>query len=126
MPSQFDNLFAAAGLPHLLEQFGVACAYLPKPRANQSPRDIRAICRYEEPAAEEEDTGDRQKELLWVSCRRDCSAGIDAPALGDALLRHGVDAADSPWSFQGEVRNESPGSWELLFARNRPRRYGPN
>jgi len=45
--------------------------------------------------------------------------------LGDSLLRTELDDEDSLWSFQGEVRNESSVSWELLFARLRPRRYGP-
>ena len=36
-----------------------------------------------------------------------------------------VDGETAPWGFQGEIRNITAGSWELLFARLRPRRYGP-
>jgi len=73
----------------------------------------------------EDETTERVQERMWVAAWRDVMRGIDAPELGDSLLRAELDDEDSPWSFQGEVRNESSVAWELLFARLRPRRYGP-
>jgi hypothetical protein len=73
---------------------------------------------------QEDETTEKRKERLWLAVSRDSLEGIDTPQLGDSGLRDG-DNADSPWAFQGEIRNESAHAWELLFARNRPQRYGP-
>ena len=126
MPSQFDRLFVASGLPILIQQFGVWAAYTPKTGPDRSPRDILVICKYDRPAAEETETSESVKEWLWVATYRDVMRGIDAPELGDSLLRAELDPPDSPWSFQGVIRNESTHAWELLYARIRPRRYGPS
>jgi len=125
MPSRFDRLFAATGLPILLQQFGVWAVYRPKPGPNRSPRDILVICNYDRPARLEYETTERVQERLWVAAWRDAMRGIDTPELGDTLLRAELDSEDSLWSFQGEVRNETSIAWELLFARVRPSRYGP-
>jgi len=125
MPSQFDRLYSGVGLPVLLQQLGIWAVYRPKARENQPPRDILVICNYERQAPLEDETTERVQERMWVAAWRDVMRGIDAPELGDSLLRAELDDEDSPWSFQGEVRNESSVAWELLFARLRPRRYGP-
>lgn len=68
-----------------------------------------------------------ETERLWILCLRDESAdkgGIARPEVGDKLLR-AEDEPDEPWGFAGSIRNETPHSWELLFERNRPKRYGP-
>ncbi len=80
-----------------------------------------------EETAEEGDSRETQTEqdVLWVLVLRDAAniakGGIAAIADGDALFRSGDPV---PWTFQGRIRNEAPASWELCFARNRPKRYG--
>lgn len=69
-----------------------------------------------------------ESEILWWSCCKDpaCNAGgIDRPQLGETLVREGVDQPNTPWAFAGQIRNEKAGGWQLLFQRNRVRRYGP-
>ena len=123
--SPFDRQIAASTLPLLLQQFGVRGVYRPKGRVNQSPREVYALCRPDEIAPDQDATGERQRERLWITCWRDVGRGIDAPELGDGFQRSELDPEDAQWSFQGEVRNETSVCWELLFARIRPRRYGP-
>ena len=90
-------------------------------------RVVSAACRYEKLADSDEPAGEDEQERMWVQVARDPACergGIEAPELGDWGLR-ATDSPADPWSFQGEIRNETPHGWELLFARNRPRRYGP-
>ena len=122
MPSSFDDMFAAAGIPLIMDQFGISAGYRPR---EGPPRTITVGCSEDEPGDQQDETTERQHERLWVFCRRSATLGIDDPQHGDALLRDGVDDDTAPWGFQGEVRNITAGSWELLFARLRPRRYGP-
>ena len=123
MGSRFDDLFAAAGIPLLMDQFGIPAVYTP---IDGGPaRSITVACTEDEPADDQDETTARQHERLWVFCRRSAALGVDDPRHGDALLRTGVDEDTAPWGFQGEIRNATAGSWELLFARLRPRRYGP-
>jgi len=122
MTSLYDDLFAAAGIPSLMEQFGIPASYRP---VEGPGRSITVGCSEDEPAGDQDETVERQHERLWVFCRRSSTLGIEAPQHGDALLRDGVDGETAPWGFQGEIRNITAGSWELLFARLRPRRYGP-
>jgi hypothetical protein len=120
-PSIAEELFARMGLPLLRHYLAMRFRYIPK---NGRPRDVEAICLYERPAAAADEETERRVERLWVAVSRDAGDGIPSPRLGDAGLRDGDDE-DSPWAFQGEVRNESANAWELLFARQRPQRYGP-
>jgi len=120
-PSIFDDLFAEIGMPALMHYVGTRFTYRAK---TGSKRDIEAIAIYEENAVREDEIEERRQERLWIAVYRDPNLGIAAPQLGDSGWRDG-DEADSPWSFQGEVRNESAKVWELLFARIRPQRYGP-
>jgi hypothetical protein len=120
-PSIVESMFERLGLPVLMHYMGMRWTHIPKVGA---PRDVEAICLYEQPAASIDGEGEKQMERLWIAVSRDESDGIAGPQLGDAGLRDG-DEEDSPWAFQGEVRNESAHAWELLFARIRPRRYGP-
>ena len=122
MSSRFDDLFAAAGVPLLMDQFGISARYAPR---DGPARTITVGCSEDEPADDGDETTEHQHERLWVFCRRSATLGIEAPQHGDALLRDGVDDETAPWGFQGEIRNETAASWELLFARLRPRRYGP-
>jgi hypothetical protein len=69
-----------------------------------------------------------EAEVLWWTCCKDptCDAGgIDSPQLGEMLVRDGLDQPNNPWAFAGQIRNETAGGWDLLFQRNRVRRYGP-
>ncbi len=122
MSSRFDDLFAAAGIPPLMEQFGISASYRP---VEGLGRTITVGCSEDEPGDQQDETTERRYERLWVFCRRSATLGIDDPQHGDAFLRDKVDDDTTPWGFQGEVRNVTAGSWELLFARLRPRRYGP-
>ena len=71
---------------------------------------------------------EEQRERIWVTVRRDEShadGGITSPRVGD-VLRYPNDNDTAAYSYQGEVRYaESPGVWDLLFARNRPAVLGP-
>ena len=120
-PPIFDQLFAEMGMPVLMEYTGIRFTYRSK---TGRTRNIEAICLYEQLAPSEDETSEKDKEYLWLAVSRDPIDGIESPQLGDSGLRDG-DSADSPWSFQGEIRNESAFAWELLFARIRPQRYGP-
>jgi hypothetical protein len=103
------------------EHFGETAVYQEN---GQEPREVNGVGQYAKPEdlkRPEED--DEQEELWWYCLRDDAAGGIAAPELGATLLRPD-DSEDSPWTFQGQVRNASDESWELLFARNRPRRYG--
>ena len=125
--SAHDNLFAAAALPQLFAQFGVTCRY--RPAAGGGEREVTGILTYEAQEDKTDELGDEERERLWVTVTRDESAGATYPGIryperGDGLLSPG-DAACDAWSFQGIVRDPSPDQWTLLFARNRPRRYGP-
>lgn len=120
-PSISDDLFAEMGMPRLFEYTGIRFNYRP---LSGSPRHVEAICLYEEVPPRDDEVGESRQERLWLSVSRDPIEGIDDPRLGDSGLRDG-DSPDSPWSFQGEIRNESAHAWELLFARIRPMRYGP-
>jgi hypothetical protein len=116
-----DQLFAAMGMPVLMHFTGIRFRYIPK---TGERRDIEAMCLYEEGSPRDDEISETRHERLWLAVSRDPLEGVESPQLGDSGLRDG-DNADSPWSFQGEIRNESAFSWELLFARNRPQRYGP-
>ncbi|MFO8015255.1 MAG: hypothetical protein R6X20_18390 [Phycisphaerae bacterium] len=97
------------------------------PRRSGASRTVTISVVYDREADVIEDLVDEQKERLWIFCLRDKSAdkgGIARPEVGDRLLR-AEDQPDEPWGFAGAVRNETPHGWELLFERNRPKRYGP-
>lgn len=123
MPSTFDALFTAAGVPLLMDQLGIPAHYTPREGA---ARAITVVAAYQEQETIADQLVEREQELLWVTARRSATTGISAPQSGDRLLRDDEDDAEAPWSFQGQVRNASLGCWELLFARIRPRRYGPH
>ena len=75
---------------------------------------------------EEGEYVEEDQERLWVLVLRDESVsrgGIARPVVGDTITRAN-DRHPEPFSFQGQIRNESPHAWELLFARNRPAAYG--
>jgi hypothetical protein len=122
-----DDLFAAAALPGLFEQFGVSCTY--RPAAGGGERTVTAILDYEGQQDRGDELGEELRERLWATVTRDESddaayPGIRYPERGDGLLVAG-DAASEAWSFQGQLRDPADDRWTLLFARNRPRRYGP-
>ena len=125
--SAHDDLFAAAGMPQQFAQFGVTCRY--RPAAGGGERAITAILHYEAQEDRADELGEEERECVWAVVSRDENAdatypGIRYPERGDALLAPG-DAACDAWSFQGIIRGRCDDHWTLLFARNRPRRYGP-
>jgi len=105
--------------------FGEVIAYCP---AEGGPeRSITVKISGQEERPESGHGGTSEMETIWVLTLRDESAakgGIAAIGLG-AVLRRTGDPSNAPWTFQGVVRNVTPHSWELKFARNRPNRYGP-
>ena len=127
--SAHDDLFAAAALPGLFAEFGVTCRY--RPAAGGGEREVTAILGYESQEDKPTELGEEERERLWVTVTRDESdtatyPGIRYPERGDGLLVIGLDAAGDAWGFQGQVRDPTEDHWTLLFARNRPRRYGPS
>jgi len=106
--------------------FGVTASYNPK---TGQARDVNGRGVF----AKDEDVVfggavTTESEVLWWTCCKDpdCDAGgIDSPQLGDLLVREDLDQATNPWAFTGQIRNETIGGWDLLFQRNRVRRYGP-
>ena len=97
------------------------------PRRTGPARTVTITASYDADADMIGDVVGLETERLWIKCLRDDSAtkgGIGSPEVGDQLLR-AEDAADAPWGFAGAKRNETPHAWELLFERNRPKRYGP-
>lgn len=124
--SQFDQLLAAAAMPNLLQVQGDTVYY----RAAGSGEwlQLTAICEHseEEPAEDERHYAETERELLWITCYRDptrSQGGIAAPRQGDSL-RRAEDREDEPWAFQSKVNQSDAETWRLLFARNRPTRYG--
>jgi len=108
-----------------LEHFAEQVTY--RPAAGGPSRTVVASCTRETLEERQGDLLDREQERLWVHVCRSPQArrgGIDRPGLGDSLLRV-QDPPDAPWSFQGQIKDETEYSWGLLFGRNRPRRYGP-
>lgn len=96
------------------------------PHAGGGTRTITVAIEYDQEVGNEEFV-EKDQERIWVKCLKEESAakgGIGRPQLGDTLKRQN-DRYPAPFSYQGEVRDETPHSWVLLFARNRPGRYGP-
>ena len=101
--------------------------YRYRPGGGGPARTVKGTAVREKWADELTGGGEEERDRIWFQCAKDPSGdrgGIDRPELGDSLLGPD-DSADNPWTFQGEIRNEADSWWELLFARNRPRRYGP-
>jgi len=97
------------------------------PRRSGAARTVTISVGYDADADVIADVVSLETERLWVKCLRDDTAtkgGIGSPEVGDRLLR-AEDQPTEPWGFSGGKRNETPHSWELLFERNRPKRYGP-
>jgi hypothetical protein len=123
MPSECDRLFAATGMPLLLQQHGVPVTFIP---AGGAPRTVIAILDYVRQEDQQAEGQEIDQEELWITVRRDPNApegGIDAIGMGDAIERE-EDDAESRWSWQQRVRDATAGLWDLLFARKRPRRIG--
>ena len=125
MGSQFDDDFAAAALPDHFEHYGREVTFLP---AIGESRVITAILDEDDRTHEEEEVTEEKRERIWVGVRRDEShadGGIHSPRAGDAFVHPDESNTDdpTPFSYQGEIRNVTPYTWELLFARNRPVRY---
>jgi len=107
----------------LLAQHGVPVTFIP---AAGPPRTVTAILDYIREENRETEGQEIEQEELWVTVLRDADAdegGIEAIAIGDAIERE-EDDAESRWSWQQRVRNETADLWDLLFARKRPRRIG--
>jgi hypothetical protein len=119
--STFDADFTAAALDDHFDQFGRDdVLFIPAEGPN---RTITAILTDEGRELVEGRILDEEQQRVWVTVKRNESdatyGGIANPQQGDAI-RHPDETEDStPFLYQGERRNETPDSWELLFARNR-------
>lgn len=118
MPSDFASLFADTAMAGLLALHGVAAVYQP---LGGPARPLAVLWALEEQPAAERDV-ETDEELAWVGCLRDAAAGIDRPRLGETLRVEG-DPPESPWTFQGAIKDVTETTWKLRFGRIRPRRY---
>jgi hypothetical protein len=104
-----------------VNHFGESGTYTTK---GGSGATVQATCLLRELQDSQEEIVDRDQEELEVSvCKNAACArgGVATPGDGDTYMRPG----DSiPWSFQ-RIVGETSGEWLLLFARRRPKRYGP-
>lgn len=120
-----ENCTSAYGPFLQLSHFAVSVTF----RAKSGGRERTITVGWHEAEFEIAPAGDlveEERERVWVKCLRDESAekgGIARPEIGDRLWRE-TDEPDAPWGFAGSVRRETPHAWELLFERNRPRRFG--
>ena len=99
-----------------------------RPASGGPARNVDGYLRVERLDDEQIAAGEAEREQGWFQCARVAGGArgyIDNPTAGDALCRS-EDSADNPWTFQGPIQHVTGHSWELLFARNRPRRYGPS
>ncbi|MHC4179684.1 MAG: hypothetical protein ACYSWU_19400 [Planctomycetota bacterium] len=117
--STFDTDFAASAIADHFAYYGREVTFLP---AEGPPRTITAILTDAGQEVVEGRILDEEQHGVWLEVRRDEShadGGISSPGQGDAF-RHPDEAEDStPFTYQGQRRNENPDTWELLFARNR-------
>ncbi|HEY4760944.1 MAG TPA: hypothetical protein VIH42_10230 [Thermoguttaceae bacterium] len=120
--SFFDEIYNNYGLPELFSVFGIPL--IVRETTNAEERNITGICSYEKDPQIPETIEERDKELLWVMVERNADRGIAEPILGMTLMRDSEDDEDTIWSYQGQIKNATGVSWELLFGRIRPRRYG--
>jgi hypothetical protein len=122
--SAFDRLFAAAGLGPLLDQFGVACTFVPR---SGPARAVVAVIEYVREEDRQGEAQEHQKERCWITVFRNEAAargGIAVIQRGDAF-EGPEDTTSTRWSFAGQVRSRSAEAWDLLFERVRPTRVGP-
>ena len=92
-----------------------------------SPRAITAHVEAEQNFTVLDTQSGELMEQQVVSCSRDPQAtstcgvkrsGIDRPRIGDELLRSArVDPRQEPYTFTGEIRQESRHKWRLVFQR---------
>lgn len=107
-----------------VDHFAESCTYRPQAGPEQT---VTASVRYVHEADLAAPAGELEREEIWVKVLKDethARGGIAHPEIGDVLLR-ATDLPNEPWTFQGRIDRETPHSWYLLFARNRPRRFGP-
>jgi hypothetical protein len=116
----------AVGLAGMFYQFGESLVY--RPGGGGTSRTIRGIVQPDEREIEEGAAAERETERIWVTVRRDTShetdGGIDSPTMRDELLRNS-ESEPIPYIYGGQVRNQTPDNWELLYGRCVERRHGP-
>ena len=117
----FDGMFISQGMPLLMENLGMELTVKDTPEGDE--RTITAIVAYRRNADLMEESGEKEKELLWIQVARDPVTGIADPEYG-LTVRRSEDDEDHPWSYQGQTENTTGVSWELLFGRIRPIRVG--
>jgi len=122
--STHDQDFAGVALPDHLHYFGRTVTVLPP---DGPPREVKAVIEEDEREIEREEFVESELERVWLTVRRDEShadGGVASPVAGLAF-RHPDESADStPFAYQGQRRNVTPYTWDLLFARDRPHSYG--
>ena len=121
--SMFDQNAIDMGLPELFETYGISLTV--QESEDEDEKTIVGMCQYEHDPDMLSESGDAKKEHLWVMVERDAETGILDPNYKTTLMRDSEDDEETKWSFQGEIRNQTGVVWELLFARIKPRRYGP-
>jgi len=115
-----------AGLADLFYQFGESLVY--RPAGGGTSRTIIGIVQPEDRDIEEGQAVERDIERVWITIRRDAAhatdGGINAPAIHDEMLQNS-ESEPVPYKYQGEIRNQSADTWDLLYARKVVRRQGP-
>ena len=109
----------------MFRQFGVPVLFIPGDSVRR--RTITGIPVYDKQSAQADNDIESDNEQVWLCVKKDRDdatwGGVDDPKFGDSILLNG-EAEDRKFSFQNQVRSDAGGSWELLFARKRPRRFG--
>ena len=80
-------------------------------------RDIDVVLFEDQPPQVSETTAWFDNELRVV-CSRSATKGIDAPRLGDVILRNAVAEPDErEYTYTGEIRNKTRNEWTLVYKR---------
>lgn len=107
--------------PH---EFGETVTYQPCAGPARSVQcHITSTSRYEQRGPEEV-----KVEELRLLCGRDAAAdvgGIDAPKIGETILRDSAHDPDQKlYGFTGDTEGADPGAWILIFTATSPHRTG--
>lgn len=127
MTSAFDINFAT-GVESLLEQFGESVTFVPK---SGPQRTITAIIEHHRGSdIDDDEVGEHRTDRLEVTCLKDAShasyPGIATIKRGDALRLTADSPGDGAWAWSGQIEDEGPAWWALVFQRMGKTRYGPN
>lgn len=127
MTSTFDTNFVDA-TELLLEQYGESATLVPK---SGPQRTITAIIEHHRGSdIDDDEVGEHRTDRLEVTCLKNADhasyPGISAINEGDALKLSTDQAGDGLWAWAGQIEDEGPAWWALVFQRMRKTRYGAN